>query len=817
MNENVSPNSEQIKFTKNSRLSNGPIKYILSNRAECHYIKEDDNFNLFDYIEDDFFSTEKAIKLKQKENKRNQIERDKLFKNFMKAVPLMRRVIENENENENSNNKKEKNGLYEEIYSSNFNVDTLIIYLDKENNISILDTLIELMYQKYIHQSLFYLPQLCMFFNYKEYYSSLQAYLLDRCANQVKFSLQVTWLSNSFTEDDSPLIKIDIFENLLQKIEETLVNGQRNTIKMFDQYLQLHNEHNKDKNDNKNSSKTCNVSKNNTNTELFNFNKINFDENILAINNKDLLLYIEKQSRLAYFNICMEFYSKLKLMCEDLRNYPKENDVRKNKLMEYISQINQSFEEQRIENSEYLLNYSSFYGVILPFNDSNTTDDIDSNLIVRIIPEYCFCFSTKCRVPTKICAECITVKELKNTNFLSNKDENKDKSFKLKRYYSSTVINNIINKDNFMKINSNERKTTMELIKDSNLESDKGKKLRDFLYTINNETVDTMEIEEHRENVAYKEVLDKNKDFFKDFEILPEITDELKNIFGKPTDIVTKEIQENSPYKNFKSYKLKNFIAKANDDLRQELLAMQLIKFFDKIFKKAKLPLKLHPYEILITSSSSGLLEFLENTSSIDGIKQKIIDSSKSLFLFYKKYFAENLKDAQKNFVQSFAAYSLVCYYLQIKDRHNGNILIDMYGNIIHIDFGFILGISPGNLNFESAPFKFTREYMEIMEGEKSDLYFLFKKLMVAGMIECKKYVDNFVTMAEILSKGSKMPCFDNKNLNDIFVKFRDRFYADKKDEDFPKIVDDLIYQSYNNFWTNKYDTYQKLTNGIIP
>ena len=811
MKENVSPNNEEFKYTKNSRLSKGPIKYILSNRAECDYIKEDDDFNLFDYIEDDFFSTEKAIELNKKENKRNQLEREKLFKNFMNAVPLMHRV----NENLNINNKKKENGnLYEKIYSPNFDCDSLIIYLDKENNISILDTLIELMYQKYIHQSLFYLPQLCMFFNYKEYYSSLQSYLLDRCADQVKFSLQVTWLSNSFTEDDCPLIKTDIFENLLQKIEETLVNGQRNTIKTFEQYIQLQDE---EKNDNNKNYNTISNFNNNDQNNIINNKNNNLNES--TINNKDLLLYLEKQSRLAYFNICIDFYSKLKLMCEDLRNYPKEKGERKNKLTEYISKFNESFEQQRIENSDYLSNYPSFYGVILPFNDSDTTEDSDSNLIVRIIPEQCFCFSTKCRVPTKICAECITVNELKNTNFLNNKNKNLSQSFQFKRNYSCT-INNSNKKDNIKKSYTVERNTTSELNESENLDIDKSKKLRDFLYNVNNEQNESgeiMGIEENRENIATKEILENNKDFFKDFEILPEITDELKNIFGKPTDIISIEIKETSPYKNFKSYKLKNFIAKANDDLRQELLAMQLIKFFDKIFKKAELPLKLHPYEILITSSSSGLLEFLENTSSIDGIKQKIIDSSKSLFLFYKKFFGENLRNAQKNFVESFAAYSLVCYYLQIKDRHNGNILIDMYGNIIHIDFGFMLGISPGNLNFESAPFKFTKEYMDIMEGNESDLFLLYKKLMVQGMIECKKYVDNFVTMAEILSNGSKMPCFDNKNKNDIFVKFRERFFADKKDEDFPKIVDDLIYQSYDNFWTNKYDTYQKLTNGIIP
>ena len=302
-----------------------------------------------------------------------------------------------------------------------------------------------------------------------------------------------------------------------------------------------------------------------------------------------------------------------------------------------------------------------------------------------------------------------------------------------------------------------------------------------------------------------------------DFEVLPEITEDLKNVFGKPMNIIKKEIQQNSPFKKFKTYKLINFIAKANDDLRQELLAMQLIKFFDKIFKEEKLSLHLHPYEILITSSSSGLLEFLENTSSIDGIKKKMATSSKNLFLFYKKYFKDNLEEAQINFTRSLAAYSLICYYLQIKDRHNGNILIDMHGNIIHIDFGFILGISPGGINFEKAPFKLTKEYVEIMGGKDSLYYQMYKDLMVKGMLVCKKYVDNFICIAEIMSKGSKMPCFDNKNISDIFQKFRERFYPDKKDEDFIKIVDDLISWSYDNFRTNQYDNYQKLTNGILP
>ena len=118
------------------------------------------------------------------------------------------------------------------------------------------------------------------------------------------------------------------------------------------------------------------------------------------------------------------------------------------------------------------------------------------------------------------------------------------------------------------------------------------------------------------------------------------------------------------------------------------------MKRMQKIFKEAHLSIYLRPYEIFITSASSGMVEFVPDTTSIDSLKKKFPKKNNkpwSLRTFYERYFLNNFEEAQKNFVESLAGYCLFNYIFAVKDRHNGNILIDSRGRIVHIDFGFML------------------------------------------------------------------------------------------------------------------------------
>ena len=80
-------------------------------------------------------------------------------------------------------------------------------------------------------------------------------------------------------------------------------------------------------------------------------------------------------------------------------------------------------------------------------------------------------------------------------------------------------------------------------------------------------------------------------------------------------------VKNNSPFSALKTWNLLRIIVKTNDDLRQEAFAMQLISQCDQIFKKAKLPLWLKPYEIIATGPRCGLIEVVADALSVSSIK----------------------------------------------------------------------------------------------------------------------------------------------------------------------------------------------------
>lgn len=168
--------------------------------------------------------------------------------------------------------------------------------------------------------------------------------------------------------------------------------------------------------------------------------------------------------------------------------------------------------------------------------------------------------------------------------------------------------------------------------------------------------------------------------------------EELIKALGEPWAVKTERMRKESPYGSNPNWRLISCIVKARDQLRQEMFAQRLIQEFSHIFIKAKLPLRLQPYNIIATSSEAGLIETLYDAKSIDSIKKDTPNVVTLQDYFIGRFGgrgSSGYKKAVKNFVQSMAGYAVVSYLLNIKDRHNGNLMICADGAIVHIDFGF--------------------------------------------------------------------------------------------------------------------------------
>ncbi|KAA0202912.1 hypothetical protein HAZT_HAZT001092 [Hyalella azteca] len=283
----------------------------------------------------------------------------------------------------------------------------------------------------------------------------------------------------------------------------------------------------------------------------------------------------------------------------------------------------------------------------------------------------------------------------------------------------------------------------------------------------------------------------------------------------EPWSDKVERIRETSPYGHLPTWQLHSVIVKCGDDLRQELLAYQLLNVFQKMWEEEGLSLWLRPYKILVLSDDSGLIEPIVNTCSLHQIRK---NSKMSLLEYFMQEFgdsnSEEFLSAQRKFVESCAAYSLVCYIVQVKDRHNGNILLDNEGHIIHIDYGFMLSSSPRNLGFEWSPFKLTPELVEVMGGESSDMFKYFKILLLKGMLAARKHHERILSLVEVMSSGCKLACF--RAGASVVPALKSRFHMNMTEEQLSAHLDSLVDNAINSLTTRLYDGFQYFTNGIF-
>ena len=223
---------------------------------------------------------------------------------------------------------------------------------------------------------------------------------------------------------------------------------------------------------------------------------------------------------------------------------------------------------------------------------------------------------------------------------------------------------------------------------------------------------------------------------------------------------------------------------KCGDDLRMDMVTLQLFKAMQNIWFENGLNVKMSLYKVLCTGNQQGMLEMVTNAETLANIHVK---GGGAINQFFSKNSIKNWIDkncaskdeAIENFMLSNVAYCLATFVLGIGDRHNDNIMIKKNGELFHIDFGHFLGHFKYKMGIkrERAPFVFTRQFQNVLGGDDSEAFKDFKNKLVKGYIILRNNKEVILTLMSILL------CTGIPELNEKSLRFLENSLLLKKDD----------------------------------
>jgi phosphatidylinositol 3-kinase len=199
-----------------------------------------------------------------------------------------------------------------------------------------------------------------------------------------------------------------------------------------------------------------------------------------------------------------------------------------------------------------------------------------------------------------------------------------------------------------------------------------------------------------------------------------------------------------------------SLIYKSGDDLRQDQLVLQLFSLMDRLFKREHLDLRITAYQVLPTSATNGLIEFVPGSYPIS----QVIREHGSIHRFLSRRHPDvsgpyALSPAVfSNYIRSNAGYAVMTHVLGIGDRHMDNLMLTGDGRLFHIDFGYILGRDP---KFSTAPLVLSRAMVDGMGGADSVHYKEFVTLCGEAFNILRKSANLLLSLIHLMA-GSAIP-----------------------------------------------------------
>lgn len=260
-------------------------------------------------------------------------------------------------------------------------------------------------------------------------------------------------------------------------------------------------------------------------------------------------------------------------------------------------------------------------------------------------------------------------------------------------------------------------------------------------------------------------------------------------------------------------YKL---IFKNGDDLRQDMLTLQVIRIMDSIWKNEGIDLRMIPYGCLSTGKEMGLIEVVPAAKTVMAIQHRggkaasmQLDSSQLHKWIRERNPKEQYDVAIDTFTKSCAGYCVATFVLGIGDRHSENIMLTEEGQVFHIDFGHFLNHKKKKfgINRERVPFVLTEDFIKVIakgadQPQKNKLFEEFQELCGTAYLALRKHAKLFITLFTLMLSCS-IP--ELQSLDDIGY-LRKTLAVEKSEQEAATYFQEQFSNAYGGSWTTKLD-----------